>query len=436
MRFPGITSPGNALFPLSPVVRLLADYFLRSARRPLKRYLKSRFALDLNFSLTIWRDLAEKGLITCSKIAGSTPGSTTTPSWIFEKSRCLRTGLDRAVGYRETARLVGEIGIECVAIFSAWPSRVLLGCVTGAGLPAWRSNYPSLLPRRPGREPAGLGNCHRSGDGSDPGRLESAGGRRERLPSWIGGENRRGHTRALRGPVRARRPNNVPGSAAAPRFLLPLRASAITRRFHTCVGAGELLQLLLYGGQSAAELGLTPPLVFCVRIWQRGNTRWEADRIRAPAPRARRPLESAGGSGRERCNGDPGAIAGSLLPHRQSRNGLGVVDGRGAASVLEATPPHHSSVRDLWHVGSRLVDCVQSGTCQAAGVPGVKVAGKTGTATALDGSGATHAWFVGFAPAEQPEIALVVFLERGTGAQNAAPLAGKLLRRSQRDCGS
>ena len=194
--------------------------------------------------------------------------------------------------------------------------------------------------------------------------------------------------------------------------------------------------LLPYGGQSAAELGLTPPLVFCVRIWQRGNTRWEADRIRAPAPRARRPLESAGGSGRERCNGDPGPIAGSLLPHRQSRNGLGVVDGRGAASVLEATPPHHSSVRDLWHVGSRLVDCVQSGTCQAAGVPDVKVAGKTGTATALDGSGATHAWFVGFAPAEQPEIALVVFLERGTGAQNAAPLAGKLLRRSQRDCGS
>jgi cell division protein FtsI/penicillin-binding protein 2 len=75
------------------------------------------------------------------------------------------------------------------------------------------------------------------------------------------------------------------------------------------------------------------------------------------------------------------------------------------------------------------VDCVQSGTCQAAVVPGVEVAGKTGTATALDGSGATHAWFVGFAPVEHPEIALVVFLERGTGAQNAAPLAGKLLRR-------
>ena len=77
---------------------------------------------------------------------------------------------------------------------------------------------------------------------------------------------------------------------------------------------------------------------------------------------------------------------------------------------------------------SGLVGCVEYGTCQAAAVPGVEVAGKTGTASALDGSGATQAWFVGFAPAERPEIALVVFLERGTGSHDAAPLAGKLLR--------
>ncbi|MEJ2010127.1 MAG: penicillin-binding transpeptidase domain-containing protein, partial [Acidobacteriota bacterium] len=75
-----------------------------------------------------------------------------------------------------------------------------------------------------------------------------------------------------------------------------------------------------------------------------------------------------------------------------------------------------------------LVGCVKSGTCQAAAVPAVHVAGKTGTASALDGSRTTQAWFVGFAPAERPEIALVVFLDRGTGEQNAAPLAGKLLR--------
>jgi cell division protein FtsI/penicillin-binding protein 2 len=75
-----------------------------------------------------------------------------------------------------------------------------------------------------------------------------------------------------------------------------------------------------------------------------------------------------------------------------------------------------------------LVGCVQFGTCQEAAVAGVRVAGKTGTATALDGSGVTHAWFAGFAPAENPEIAIVVFLDRGTGAHSAAPLAGAILR--------
>ena len=74
-----------------------------------------------------------------------------------------------------------------------------------------------------------------------------------------------------------------------------------------------------------------------------------------------------------------------------------------------------------------LEDCVRAGTGQAAAVKGVRVAGKTGTAAALDGSRATHAWFVGFAPAGAPEIALVVFLERGTGARDAAPLAGRIL---------
>jgi cell division protein FtsI/penicillin-binding protein 2 len=74
-----------------------------------------------------------------------------------------------------------------------------------------------------------------------------------------------------------------------------------------------------------------------------------------------------------------------------------------------------------------LESCLRSGTGQAAEVKGVRVAGKTGTAAALDGSRATHAWFAGFAPVDAPEIALVVVLERGTGARDAAPLAGRIL---------
>jgi cell division protein FtsI/penicillin-binding protein 2 len=40
----------------------------------------------------------------------------------------------------------------------------------------------------------------------------------------------------------------------------------------------------------------------------------------------------------------------------------------------------------------------------------------------------THAWFVGFAPARNPQVAVVVFLERGQGGLDAAPLARKILQ--------
>ncbi len=52
-----------------------------------------------------------------------------------------------------------------------------------------------------------------------------------------------------------------------------------------------------------------------------------------------------------------------------------------------------------------------TGTGRLARVPGVHILGKTGTAQS--GQHKTHAWFVGFAPAKNPKIALVVFLENG-----------------------
>lgn len=52
----------------------------------------------------------------------------------------------------------------------------------------------------------------------------------------------------------------------------------------------------------------------------------------------------------------------------------------------------------------------------------MKVAGKTGTATAEEGAW-THAWFAGYAPAQNPEIVLVVFLEKGHGGSDAASVA-------------
>ena len=72
---------------------------------------------------------------------------------------------------------------------------------------------------------------------------------------------------------------------------------------------------------------------------------------------------------------------------------------------------------------------VQSGTGTAAQIPGVRVAGKTGTAETGDPD-RNNAWFIGFAPADAPEVAVAVVIsdQTGTGEQVAAPIAGQLMR--------
>lgn len=65
------------------------------------------------------------------------------------------------------------------------------------------------------------------------------------------------------------------------------------------------------------------------------------------------------------------------------------------------------------------------GTGRKAALRGLRVAGKTGTAEAP--GGAAHAWFVGFAPANDPRICVAVVVERGgSGGRTAAPLARQL----------
>jgi len=94
---------------------------------------------------------------------------------------------------------------------------------------------------------------------------------------------------------------------------------------------------------------------------------------------------------------------------------------------------------DMVREGMR--EAVAYGTAWLARLPQVSVAGKTGTAEypgvdengnlMLDEEGnlPTHAWFTAFAPYEDPEIALVVFLEGGgEGSQMAVPVAAKILR--------
>jgi peptidoglycan glycosyltransferase len=62
-----------------------------------------------------------------------------------------------------------------------------------------------------------------------------------------------------------------------------------------------------------------------------------------------------------------------------------------------------------------------------AKVPGIPTAGKSGTAE-LGGRGEPHSWFIGFAPADRPTIAIAVLVEQaGRGAEVAAPIAGDLM---------
>jgi peptidoglycan glycosyltransferase len=63
-----------------------------------------------------------------------------------------------------------------------------------------------------------------------------------------------------------------------------------------------------------------------------------------------------------------------------------------------------------------------------AKVPGVPTAGKSGTAE-LGGNGEPHSWFIGFAPADNPVVAIAVLVERGgRGGERAAPLGGAMLK--------
>ena len=59
--------------------------------------------------------------------------------------------------------------------------------------------------------------------------------------------------------------------------------------------------------------------------------------------------------------------------------------------------------------------------------PAISIAGKSGTAQVGRGQ-ADHAWFAGYAPAEQPRIAFAVVLEHaGSGGKAAGPVARQLV---------
>lgn len=118
----------------------------------------------------------------------------------------------------------------------------------------------------------------------------------------------------------------------------------------------------------------------------------------------------------------------SYTPHILSK----VIDYRGEEIFINtpSSKPFPMSKEALKAARDGMLGVVQApnGTGRAAIVPGIQVAGKTGTAQNPHGN--THAWFAAFAPFDQPEICVVVFVEQGgKGGGIAAPIAQKIIQK-------
>jgi peptidoglycan glycosyltransferase len=100
-----------------------------------------------------------------------------------------------------------------------------------------------------------------------------------------------------------------------------------------------------------------------------------------------------------------------------------------ALSLTEPEPLTRAVSSDVaGELRDMMVTVVTSGTGGSAAIPGVSVGGKTGTAQ--DGNRPPHVWFMAFAPAEDPQVAVAVIVENGgrlgegaTGGAVAGPIA-------------
>jgi peptidoglycan glycosyltransferase len=78
-----------------------------------------------------------------------------------------------------------------------------------------------------------------------------------------------------------------------------------------------------------------------------------------------------------------------------------------------------------------MVLSVDTAWAKPAGIPGTKVAGKTGTAEAGAAGSTPHSWFIGYAPADDPRVAIAVIMEhKGSGTDFATPAARPILQRA------
>ncbi len=116
-----------------------------------------------------------------------------------------------------------------------------------------------------------------------------------------------------------------------------------------------------------------------------------------------------------------------MAPHMTDR----IVDSEGR--TVEHVAPRVQAVvmkpSTAAAVTSMMEAVVSEGTGTAAQIPGVQVAGKTGTAETQIGTAINNVWFIAFAPAAAPRVAIAVTLEHvpGFGGVFAAPVAKRVM---------
>ena len=112
-----------------------------------------------------------------------------------------------------------------------------------------------------------------------------------------------------------------------------------------------------------------------------------------------------------------------------------VRDGIPASVSATATLANPVSSNTAAKVTNMMIAVVQRGTGTPAQLPHVLVAGKTGTAT--NPLGRSHSWFVCFAPAQHPRVAVAIVVENiGYGATYAAPIARDVLETALENTGN
>ena len=113
-----------------------------------------------------------------------------------------------------------------------------------------------------------------------------------------------------------------------------------------------------------------------------------------------------------------------LVDERQSAD-LDVLDKTEPQELSRAVSPTTAS-----EVTKLMVATVDNGTASPAAIPGISVAGKTGTAQAGEEDRSPYAWFISYAPADNPEVAVAVMIQNAdiprdeiAGGQLGGPIA-------------